>query len=260
MHDARDLIPPAFDLLGTPYSVMDCQAFVEACLHAIGIRANLSGSNSWYRAMTWTGSPEDCKRTFGGIPQGAYLYMVRSVSDKTPQKYRGDGLGDAYHMGIYTAPRGKGAINSSATKGCVCESNFAGRSINGGWNRVGLDFNTFAYTLNGIIISGGHEQMSDTTTAVVTADSATVKMRKKPSTSCDLYWQVPTGTTVEVSGPSSGEWTPIRYNNIDGYMMTAYLKMDGSQGAAADTVTVAMPRDVAMMLYDIIGGALNVVG
>ena len=44
--------------LGTPYSEMDCQAFVEACLRDAGINLDLAGSNAWYRKMDWTGTPE----------------------------------------------------------------------------------------------------------------------------------------------------------------------------------------------------------
>lgn len=58
-----------FAYLGTSYSRMDCQAFVEACLRDVGISEDLPGSNAWYRAMTWVGTPEECKSRFGSIPK-----------------------------------------------------------------------------------------------------------------------------------------------------------------------------------------------
>ena len=53
-----------------------------------------------------------------------------------PDKYAGDGLGNAEHMGVYL---GDCVIHASSSRGMVAESKFAGRTIpNGGWNRVGL--------------------------------------------------------------------------------------------------------------------------
>lgn len=122
--------------IGTPYSRMDCQAFWEACLKDAGVRLNLAGSNAWYRRMSWTGTPEECKKQFGSIPRGACLFILKA-DGKEPARYQGDGIGNASHIGVYTG-RGKGALHSSSSKGQVCESAFAGKTINGGWNRIGL--------------------------------------------------------------------------------------------------------------------------
>ena len=126
--------------LGTPYSEMDCQAFVEACLRDAGINLYLAGSNSWYRKMDWTGTPEECKALFGRIPQGAFLFILESDGNE-PAKYKKDGIGNASHIGIYTGlyTKGqKGAMASSKSKNGVIYSYFEGKTINGGWNRVGL--------------------------------------------------------------------------------------------------------------------------
>ena len=122
--------------IGTPYSVYDCQAFVEKCLSDAGLHVDLAGSNAWYREMTWRGSPEQCVATFGYIPKGAFLFIV-AHDGKEPPKYYFDGLGNASHIGIYTGT-GLGAIHSSFTKQGVYESYFACATINGGWNMVGL--------------------------------------------------------------------------------------------------------------------------
>ena len=122
--------------IGTPYAKMDCQALVEQMLRDVGINLNLPGSNAWYRKMTWTGSPEECKRTFGRIPVGAFLFILKQDGGE-PGKYKADGIGNACHIGVYIA-RQDGAINSSSKRGKVCYSRFEGKSISGGWNRVGL--------------------------------------------------------------------------------------------------------------------------
>lgn len=144
---AADLIGAAYRQIGIPYDVMDCQAFVEECLREIGAYKNLPGSNAWYRAMNWTGTPEECARAFGRIPDGAFLFILEQ-NGKEPEKYKADGIGNASHIGICTGKRGKGAVHSSKSKGMVCESKFAGVAINGGWNRVGLWTDALDYGLD----------------------------------------------------------------------------------------------------------------
>ena len=127
--------------LGRSYDEMDCQAFVEKCMADVGYARDLGGSNSWYRECMkngWVGTPEECTKEFGSVPKGALLFILEPVGPKTPAKLRNDGIGDVTHMGIVTG-RNDGAIHSSASRGCVATSKFAGKTIpNGGWNRVGL--------------------------------------------------------------------------------------------------------------------------
>ena len=128
---------------GTPYSAMDCQAFVEACLKDAGLSLNLAGSNAWFRQVYrngWVGTPEQCRAKFGFIPKGAFLFILEPHGGE-PAIYWADGLGNASHMGIYTGvyTNGqKGAMASSKSKGGVIYSAFSGSTINGGWNMVGL--------------------------------------------------------------------------------------------------------------------------
>lgn len=123
--------------LGTPYDELDCQALMEAMLRDVGVRKNWTGSNAMYRDMAWIGTPEECVAKYGSIPIGAWLYILEQDGGE-PAKYKADGIGNASHVGVYTGS-GKGAIHSSASRGEVCESAFAGKTIkNGGWNRVGF--------------------------------------------------------------------------------------------------------------------------
>ncbi len=64
--------------LGRSYSEMDCQKFVETCLRQVGVTLDLPGSNAWYRKMTWVGTPEECVRLFGLVPDGAFLFWNRT--------------------------------------------------------------------------------------------------------------------------------------------------------------------------------------
>ena len=163
MIDGNKLAGVGFAYLGVSYSKMDCQAFVEQCLRDCGLNKNLPGSNAWFREVYQHGAimtPEECVRELGTVPPGAFLFILEH-DGKEPEKYKKDGLGNASHIGIVTG-RGQGAIHSSHSRGCVCESKFQGKTIkNGGWNRVGLwdqvvyDYGGSAGSGSGGFASGG---------------------------------------------------------------------------------------------------------
>ena len=230
MIDGNKLGDVGFQKLGTPYSVMDCQKFYEWCLAQCGWDIDLGGSNSWYRYILEHGTimtPEECVRQLGCVPKGATLF-IHSFDGKEPEKFRKDGLGNASHMGICTIPRGKGAINSSYTNDCVCESTFKQRSINGGWNKVGLLPNV-CYDYGGgsahpdPIPAPDPEPLPEPDIATVWADNGKpVRLRKKKSTLSTRLAEVPCGDTVEVLDFDE-EWSKVRWQGKTGYMMSKYL-------------------------------------
>ena len=235
--------------IGRRYSEMDCQAFVERCMRDCGLYMDLAGSNAWYREVMkhgWVGSPEGCIRTFGQVPKGALLFILKT-DGKEPGKYRGDGIGNASHIGI-CIQRHDGAINSSSSKGQVCYSKFANKSINGGWNRVGL-YDRFSYgksidwMLEHIGIGeappeGVKEDETMEMEAVVTAPRAgeTVNMRKSPGG--DLICRLPDGERVKLTGATAktdeGEWSRISARGMAGWMMSQFLTADDSGIPAED--------------------------
>ena len=228
MVNGNELGDVGFQYLGTPYSVMDCQAFVEKCLRDCGNNTNLTGSNAWYRevmAHGWVGTPEECTRQFGYIPKGAFIF-IWAQDGKEPEKYKKDGIGNASHIGIVTMPRGEGAINSSYTRGCVCESKFAGKTIpNGGWNRIGL-WDQVAY---GIEPKPDPEPQPVTENAEVYASNGKpVNMRKFAGKTAALIDKVPCGETVEVL-EYGDTWCKIRWRGKTGYMMTEFLRFEGQE-------------------------------
>ena len=116
--------------LGRKYTEMDCQAFVERCLRDVGIHLNLAGSNAWYRKMSWVGTPEECRAQFGGIPNGAFLFILEQ-DGKEPAKYRKDGIGNASHMGIKTG-RGDGAMRTKQSSNSLTPKVFNAEPKNTG--------------------------------------------------------------------------------------------------------------------------------
>ena len=227
--------------LGRSYKEMDCQAFVEKCMSDVGLHMDLGGSNSWYREIMkhgWTGTPEECMKTFGQIPKGAIIFILEPVSASTPEKFRKDGIGDVTHMGIKTG-RNDGAIHSSSSRGCVATSVFKDKTIrNGGWNRVGLyDKFTYGKSIDWYLEHGGssppddpdgkkEEEVVPLQGKVTAPSGSTVKLRQKPSTDCNMYWDIPIGTEVMVTdyGP---EWSKEVAGGLTGYMMTKFIEIQG---------------------------------
>lgn len=244
--------------LDTPYSRMDCQAFVEQCMADCGYRRDLAGSNTWFRECLragWAGTPEECIKVFGSVPKGALLFILEH-NGKEPGKYRTDGIGNASHMGIKTG-RGKGAIHSSSTKKCVAESEFHDKTIrNGGWNRVGL-LAAFDYgkTVNWLLDHIGigseptdgkvKEGMPMTVTVTAPEGGGTVNLRKRPGG--DLIDRIQTGAKAQLldsTTDSKGvEWSKISVEGLTGWMMAEFLVADEAQLPAEeepDTGKVAL--------------------
>lgn len=239
MVDGNKLGEVGFEKLGTPYSQMDCQAFVEWCLRQCGCNKDLAGSNAWYREVMNHGrilTPEECVKELGCVPKGAFLF-IHAYDGGEPSKYKSDGLGNASHIGLCTMPMGEGAIASSASRGCVAESKFKGKSINGGWNKVGL-WDQVSYDYGG----GGTpapepEPLPDPEVATVFAENGKpVKLRKKPSKLSSLIDKVPCGDVVEVLDYDY-DWSRVRWKNKTGYMMSSFLLFEDEE-----LVTVRIPN------------------
>ena len=260
MVTGQELIRCSLRYLGVPYSKMDCQAFVEASLADAGLRMNLSGSNAWYRevmANGWVGSPEECKQKYGSIPKGAFLFIL-AQDGREPEKYQGDGIGNSKHIGIYTgltgaemarlspAPDaakynyGDGAINSSSSRGFVCTSRFKGKSISGGWNRVGV--------WNRINYKDGDEGMQVTYRAKVIGGA--LNLRAEPTKDSERLDQMPEGSIVTVTEDLAG-WSRVEYNGKIGYAMSEYLQEIREDENHEESI--AIPKSELESVYETIG-------
>ena len=110
--------------VGIPYSKLDCQAFVEQVLKDLGVRKsdgspyNWKGSNSmWRNHITWKGTIEECKKKFGQIPLGAFLFLLKWDGGEVERGYH-DGLGNASHVGLYTGTSPLPCMDSQGNR-CV---------------------------------------------------------------------------------------------------------------------------------------------
>ena len=236
MIDGKQLGTVGFRKLGTSYSEMDCQAFVEWCLKQCGLDKDLAGSNAWYREVRNHGevmTPEECVRELGTVPPGAFLFIVEHDGGE-PAKYKPDGLGNASHIGIVTG-KGEGAIHSSASRGCVAESKFQNRTISGGWNMVGLyDQVVFDFTGGGGTDPGGDPEPAPTPAPVKeyatvwSENDLPVNTRKGPGRNYaqSMAGKIPVGETVEILKRTTNngeEWCQIRVQDKHGATWTCWM-------------------------------------
>ena len=229
---------------GMSLSGMDCQGLAEYLLIQCGVpkaECNLAGSNAHWRNCVWTGTPEQCKAAFGAVPPGAWVFIVSDSDAGAPEKYRGDGEGDAGHMGVYL---GDCALHASFSRGCVAESKFVGKTIkNGGWNMIGLppwvDYGITSES--GADASGAAQDAQEgasgsedgltigtptapkmTYATVVSPDGNPVKLRKSASKDDRTYWLVNHGASVCVERVK-GDWSLISCICSDGHLRRAYM-------------------------------------
>ena len=149
---------------GHTYQEMDCQAFVKFCVQQCGGQMAYAGSNDMYRnAMVYLATIDNAKAE-GKLVPGAGLLIVEEVSAGTPAKYRGDGLGDATHVGLYV---GEGALTDVDSKGRKRTCNVvhsgstmgrvAGSTLANGWTHVIL-FREIDYAdviiADGVVLGG----------------------------------------------------------------------------------------------------------
>lgn len=247
--------------LGQSYDKMDCQAFIEKCLQEVGIAVDLPGSNAWYRKMTWTGTPEECKARFGEIPKGAFLFIHEYDGGERKRGYY-DGRGNASHIGIKTG-RGEGAIHSSQSRGCVAESKFKDKTIRGGWNCVGL-WSQLSYgdRIDALLDGSGADPAKNKTggsgaglkvTYTAKVIGGALNLRADQSTDSARLAQIPDGSTVTVT-EEMPEWCMVEYNGKTGYVLSKYLA-EIQKGADGETITVS--RAQLESIYDKIGNWLR---
>lgn len=99
MIDRKKMIEHAEKIWKTiDYDVVDCQQFVENCAKVAGWTFNSRGSNDMWRNYL---KNKGLTNTYNLKP-GDLVFKWRKESDKLPERYHGDGIGDIYHVGIVT--------------------------------------------------------------------------------------------------------------------------------------------------------------
>jgi len=80
------------------------------------------------------------------------------------------------------------------------------------------------------------------TGTVVNTNGEGLRCRTTPSLDGEVITVLPEGATVPVRGPQEGDWLPVTCAGQDGYVMAAFVQIDGQQSPTiAPTATAAEP-------------------
>lgn len=190
----------------------------------------------------------------GELCLGDVVYKARTPGQAgyaLPERYKkGPDQRDYYHVGVVTATSPL-EITHCTSPGIVRDTKLGKWTYRGRLEKVGYDS------------AEGVETMAQEA-KVTAASGSTVKMRSKPSASDGLYWEVPVGAEVQVAEITGG-WAKVRYGDRTGYMMAAFLDMDGQEapeeGGSAESVAggglVTVQRAALQEVYDALGSILQ---
>ena len=202
---------------GSTLQGMDCQGLMEYLLRQCGVNQNWRGSNDmWRNALSWSGSIEECIKKYGAIPPGAWLFIWKE--DGAPATYKDD-KGNASHVGAYLG--GTVAVHASSSRGQVAQSYIGKKSINGGWNRVGL-CKLIDYGLDGSENQNTSQGGSAMEKYIVSPDGGYVNIRSEASTKSPYIAKAEPGDKVEVLEVGN-EWSKVNYAGKVGYVMSKFL-------------------------------------
>ena len=213
MLDVSKLIAAFEEIIGWPYespgsndsSGIDCSgAFVRAFrLQGASI---YHGSNTIFRQY--------CSQTgriagVASLVPGMTVFKQRN-DNAEPDKYRGDGIGNLYHIGLVTSINPLRIVHATSPNAKV-------DTKLGNWSYWGLLRN---------VDYGGEQAVANVDEVryialVVAPKGDTVNLRK--TADGDLLARVPVGQRVSVLAESGG-WARCVYGDLVGYMQTQYLK------------------------------------
>ena len=233
------------------YAEEDCQGFIEGTVRrAGGEMRDYAGSNDMYRNAVTGVIPLGEAIAGRKLVPGMLLFIV-SHNGGEPAQYRGDGRGNAAHVGWYTGGAYE-AVHSSAAKGGVAASTLKNGWTHAGWLRE---------------VECGEAQ-TDTPAAAAASTACidlpsdeTVFHRISPSSSSAWFARIRGQEQVELVSVRDG-WARVRYGGHDGYVMAEFIA--GGPAAplperheAADQVTITFPRGAAQTLLAALSAALE---
>ncbi len=169
------------------------------------------GSNTMYRKYSTE------KGKIGKIPLVPGMAVYRWHNDgKEPSQYRGDGLGNFSHVGLYIG-NGK-CIEAQGTKADIVESDIST------WDYA----SKLKYTIYDVKEgqqSTQEQPQKDNTTAVygvVKTKNGRLNLRTMPSTSAPIGLRVESGTKITIL-EDMGKWYKIKCGNNEFYAMAEFI-------------------------------------
>lgn len=217
MLNIEKMISSAEEALGWPYvspgtndrNGIDCSGLFVKIFRDQGASI-YHGSNKIYRKYC------NEKGVLSNVSQLAPGMAVFKWKNQQPSNYN-DNLGDFSHIGLVVSVKPLKIIHASSVAGCVTTDTKIGKWAY--WGKLkDVDYKSSS--------GGDHmneDEIKTTYEATVSAENGgAVKMRAKPTTSSNQYWELPTGTVVQILEPGE-TWCKIQYGSRIGYMMSKFL-------------------------------------
>ena len=191
----------------------DCQGFIEAVVRKLGGVLSVRGSNDMIRnACDYVLPLKEAK-----LQPGCVLFIVRQDGNE-PEQYKGDGIGNASHVGWYTGGRHE-VVHASASNGKVAPS-----TIRNGWTHAGW--------LKEVDYGEAQADPAAPTLPAMTvayidlpADE-NVFHRISPKAGSKWWGRIRGQEQVELVSVKDG-WARVRYGGHDGYVKDEFVVRAG---------------------------------
>lgn len=172
-------------------------------------------------------------------------YALPDKYKKGGSAYNGD-LNDYYHIGLVDTD-GENVLNAKSTQA--------------GFSRDPLS--KWGCVARLTAVDYGKEPVPMQEMIVTCTPGESVKLRRGKSTSSAVITTIPNGTIV-LAGPVEGDWRPVEYQGMNGYMMAKFLMpvcdpaQAGEGGLDAQTIQyLTDARNAAEALFTALNAILN---
>lgn len=238
--DAADRVPPI------PYSEEMCDQFVRATVkRAGGDMGRDAGSNDMFRRAVTNVMPLDDAIRTKALKPGALLFIV-DHDGKEPPQYRSDGLGNAWHVGIYTAGRHE-VVHSSQSRGGVYPSTLKNGWTHAGWPKAVSDGPVNESTADTPV------EPSGPMIGYINLPATSNVFHRINANKQSAWWGRINGQEqVEVVNINNG-WARVRYGGRDGYVDAKFVLVGEPVDSPADPPdmpTTQNPVDRAALLAE----------
>lgn len=166
------------------------------------------GSNTMWRNY----APKKGKIGELALVPGMAVYKHRN-DGKEPDKYKGDGIGNFYHVGLYI---GDGrVVEAKGTRYGVVYSDIDE------WTHC----STLKYTVYDVENMADVDETNFPATGSVKISSGVLNVRKAPSTNSAIVKELKKGEMITLTGLQDG-WYSIETGNVKGYVSSKYIAVE----------------------------------
>lgn len=239
MIKTSEAIRAARELIGTPYSELDCINLIKKV-----IRTAPGGDKRYTTAGT-----NELWNSFDSVPKYRHLiWRQTGISGAKPGMlaFMGVGTGDVNHTGLVTE-RGT-VIHSSKSRGCVVETELTEKN---GWNGLGVH-----RMIEVDYSEGGKTEVSEAEkifgNATVSVTSGYLNIREGASTAAKIIAKAENGARVNIIREAGGTgWVFGKLENgVAGYMSSEYLVEDAPESVDQGETSGEAPATTTLRRSD----------